>query len=114
MLSKKQIDLLRKAQDTYGVTNQISVVVEECCELATVLTKYIRYPDYESFCKDHRDTKLMSEIADVYICLHHIFMMFNVTQVELDTMVDAKLARLKRWLDASPDMIQTTVDRSVN
>ena len=113
MLSQEQLALLKKAQDTYGITNQLSVVMEECCELATVLAKYIRYPDHESFCIDHRDKDLLGEIADVYICLHHLIMMFNVTTVELDGMVDAKLARLKRWLDASPDMLQTVIDRDV-
>jgi NTP pyrophosphatase (non-canonical NTP hydrolase) len=61
------LKILTKAQDTYGYPNQMMVCAEECCELASVLSR------------THKDRlDIVEEIADVTVCLHHIYIMFGI------------------------------------
>lgn len=109
---EKVRDLLKKAQDTYGYANQISVANEECCELAQVLAKYIRYPDHTT-AKIELNDRILDEVADVTICLEHIKMIFLISDIDLDNKIDKKLQRLEKWLDKSTSIYQTTKDREV-
>lgn len=104
--------LLNKAQDTYGYANQVTVATEELCELAQVLCKYPRYPDHDTASEKLRP-KIVEEVADVVICLQHLYLIFNITAEEINPMIDSKLARLARWLDTNDDFYQTTLDREV-
>jgi NTP pyrophosphatase (non-canonical NTP hydrolase) len=106
-------NILARAQNTYGYANQVSVAAEECCELAAVCNKYVRYPDHDSACVDLRQ-KLVNETADVVVILNHLYMIFNITPEEQEKAIDAKLARLVRWMDKSPDLFQSTIDRVVD
>lgn len=108
----KALSLLSKAQITYGYANQVTVATEELCELAAVLSKYPRYPDHKLACEKLR-AKIVEEMADVYIVLEHLTMIFDISQTELDASMDIKLERLERWLSASSDFYQTTIDREV-
>jgi hypothetical protein len=115
----KMLDILHKAQETYGYANQVTVAAEECLELALILQKYPRYPTHTDFCealdKDKGVTmreRVVEEAADVVICLNHLYTMFNVTPEEVERYMDEKLERLQRWLNAEDKtMYQTTVDR---
>lgn len=104
--------ILKRAQDTYGFSNQITVATEELCELACVLSKYPRYPNHEMAAADLR-VRVIDETADVLVVLEHIKMIFQLTPEEIDERVTAKLARLERWLDTNDSMLQTTIDREV-
>lgn len=108
----KDIDLtLKQAQDTYGYLNQVSVVAEECCELAKECNKYVRYPNHE-VASTHLRENILEELADVKICLRHLEMMFDFTPDEIELNINLKVGRLQRWLDADDTtMFQTTVDR---
>jgi NTP pyrophosphatase (non-canonical NTP hydrolase) len=112
MDAHKMIKLLTRAQDIYGYANQVTVATEELCELAQVLCKYPRYPDHQTASGAIRP-KVVEEIADVIICLQHLYLIFNIESDELDRVMDAKLERLQRWLDASDDFYQSTIDREV-
>lgn len=104
--------LLKRAQDTYGYTNQITVATEELCELACVLAKYPRYHSHEAACADLRD-RVVDELADVTVVSKHIEMIFDITPKELCDRVQLKLARLERWLDTDSSMETTVKDREV-
>ena len=112
MDKNKTREILKRAQETYGYSNQVSVAAEECCELAMACNKYIRYPDHETACEKIRE-KIIEEVGDVGICLEHLYMIFQITPEEVAKAKAAKLERLERWLNASSSMYQTTIDREV-
>lgn len=106
--------LLETAQATYGYANQVVVAIEELCELGAVLSKYPRYDFHDDAMKALRD-KVVEETADVIIMLRHIQMIFGIQPTELDSMMDKKLNRLKRWLtDDNKSFQHTTEDRVVD
>lgn len=105
--------LLQNAQATYGYANQITVAIEELCELGAVLAKYPRY-DFHDDAVDALRTKVVEETADVIIVLRHIQMIFGIQPTDVEDMMDKKLNRLKRWLESENKSIQhTTEDRAV-
>lgn len=105
--------LLETAQATYGYANQVVVAIEELCELGAVLSKYPRYDFHDDALKALRD-KVVEETTDVIIMLRHIQMIFNIQPTEIDSMMDKKLNRLKRWLENEDKSFQhTTEDRAV-
>ena len=105
--------LLETAQATYGYANQVTVAVEELCELGAVLSKYPRYDLHDDALVALRD-KVVEEVADVIIMMRHIQMIFNIQPTDLDAMIDKKLNRLKRWLENDNKSFQhTTEDRVV-
>lgn len=108
----KMYSILQKAQDTYGYSNQMSVVAEECCELAKECNKYVRYPDHTT-ASDKLRAKILEETADMVICLNHLYMMFGITPLEQEAVIWAKLERLERWINTTPSFYNTTIDREV-
>ena len=106
-------EVLKRAQETYGYKNQISVAIEECCELSQVLSKYGRYPNHD-IAKEELTDKVIDEVADVLVCIRHLHMIFDLDPKVIDAQIDRKLARLERWMDASPDMYQTTKERNLD
>lgn len=111
MDTHKMYKVLQKAQDTYGYSNQMSVVAEECCELAKECNKYVRYPSHEVASENLR-AKILEESADMVICLHHLYMMFKIQPEEQEEVIWRKLNRLSRWLE-TPDFYNTTIDREL-
>jgi NTP pyrophosphatase (non-canonical NTP hydrolase) len=110
-LSQCDLELLKKAQETYGNKNQIVVSIEECCELAAILSKYVRYPDHDTAKKDLYE-KVLSEVADIIICLNHIIMIFDIDKSnDIDKVISHKLERLKLWLSKSDNIYQTVLER---
>jgi hypothetical protein len=105
--------LLETAQATYGYANQIVVAIEELCELGAVLSKYPRY-DFHDDAKKALKDKVLEETADVIIMLRHVQMIFGIQPTEIESMMDKKLNRLKRWLsDEDKSFHHTTEDRAV-
>lgn len=113
MKENEMYKLLETAQATYGYANQVVVAIEELCELGAVLSKYPRYNFHDDAMKAIRDD-VVEETADVIIMLNHIQMIFGIQPAELDSMIDRKLNRLKRWLENDDKSFQhTTEDREV-
>lgn len=112
LLTDEHLAVLNKARKTYGETNQMLVSTEELCELAAVCTKYPRYND-KAKALSELHAKAVDEVADVLIVLDHIIDIMCIDFFELQDRIDGKVDRLGRWLDASDDMEQTTVDRVV-
>lgn len=114
MKASEMYKLLETAQATYGYANQVVVAIEELCELGAILSKYPRYDFHDDALVALRD-KVIEETADVYIMLQHVKMIFGIQPDELDAMVDKKLNRLKRWMEADNKSFQhTTEDRDVD
>jgi NTP pyrophosphatase (non-canonical NTP hydrolase) len=61
----KMYNLLHRAQETYGYPNQVLVATEELCELISAIRADIR-------------GHVIEEIADVCICMHHLYIMFDI------------------------------------
>lgn len=112
-INNQQREILRRARETYGDTAQILVSTEELCELAAVCSKYPRYSTKEKAQKELH-SKAVDEVADAIIVLDHIINIFGLTQEDIRNRVSGKISRLTRWLDSSPSMEQTTVDRKVS
>lgn len=111
--TKESMDLLKKARDTYGDKNQIIVSIEECNELSAILAKFARYHDENKAIAELR-SNVLDEVADVTIVLEHVKAIFDLTDGNVASRMEQKLERLSRWLQASDDMEQTTVDREIH
>lgn len=105
-------EVLKKARDIYGDTAQILVSVEELNELSCVCAKFPRYEDPDRARRELHN-KAVDEVADVLIVLDHIINIFDLTPMDIGERVEAKVARMKRWLNASKSQSQTMVDRKV-
>lgn len=112
-LTEEHREVLSHARYVYGNTKQILVSNEELCELAAVCAKFPRYDDpYKARQELHK--KAVDEVADVIIVLDHIINIFQLEDEEIQARISGKIERLKRWMDASNSMEQTTVDREVH
>lgn len=112
MLTDKSKMVLAKARLIYGSKNQISVAIEELNELACVLCKFIRY-EHEEDAVDALYNKVLDEMADVLVVTDHIKAIFAMSDNVVETRAEAKVARVRNWLEKSNSMEQTTVDREV-
>ena len=111
-VNPKHREVLKKARDIYGDTTQILISVEELNELSCVCAKFPRYEDPNRARKELH-SKAVDEVADVLIVLDHIINIFDLTPVDIGERVEAKVARMERWLNASTSQSQTMVDRKV-
>lgn len=112
-VTPKHREILKKARDTYGDTTQILISVEELCELACVCAKFPRFEDSD-IARNKLHKQALDEVADTLIVLDHIVHIFDLTPVELGERVEAKIARLDRWLHTSTSQSQTMMDRKVD
>lgn len=81
-----------KAIVKYGVHNQCVVAVEELSELQKEVCKAVR----GQLNKEH----LTEELADCWIVIEQLKMMFNITDADVQKVVWQKTARLKERLAA--------------
>lgn len=82
--------VLEKVVETYGKDMQLSVAIEELSELVKEICKHKRGAD-------NRD-KIIEEMADVYIMLSQIEIIFGVTDSEIEKVMDEKFDRLEKRL----------------
>ena len=83
-------DVLQKAIDTYGKDMQLNVVIEEFSELTKEICKHKRGGD--------NTLRIIEEMADCYIMLQQLEMMFGVDIVTLLKEIDRKIQRLSSRL----------------
>lgn len=85
--------ILREAIEHYGTDVQLTVAIEELSEL----TKEI--------CKSRRGSKniseLIEEIADCYIILEELQIIYDINSTALMSMIDYKKERLRRRMEES-------------
>lgn len=111
-ITPKHREVLKKARDTYGDTTQMLISVEELNELSCVCAKFPRFED-PNLARNKLHDSAVDEVADTLIVLDHIINIFDLTPVDIGERVNAKIARLVRWLDTSSSQSQTMVDRKV-
>ena len=88
-------DILKAAISECGEKHQIIIAIEELSELIKELTKYLRNGDNE----EH----LTEEMADVYIMLEQLLIMFN-NQEKVTEYEQLKLSRLWQRLHDGTDL----------
>ena len=81
---------LERAIETYGKDMQLTVAVEEFSELIKEICKSKRG-------SENRDN-IIEEMADCYIMLEQLGVIFGIEKVELYRVIDAKLTRLDNRL----------------
>lgn len=91
-------DPQKMAIEMYGKEHQTMIAIEEMSELIKELSK-----DYRG---NQNHDQIVEEMADVHICLEQLQMMFNISDKELDDMVEKKMQRnherlvkelIKKW-----------------
>ena len=81
---------LEKAIEVYGKDMQLNVAIEEFSELIKEICKHKRG-------EDNRDN-IIEEMADCYIMLEQLKIIFGITTYEINTKVNQKMGRLERRL----------------
>lgn len=89
MMDKAERDAVwHESVEHFGTRLQSVVCMEECAELIQAVSKRLRgKPDPEN--------NLAEEMADVYICLHLLQDMYDVTDERLESWIDRKTERQK-------------------
>ena len=112
-MNSEQLQALEKLREMYGNNFQLMVCIEELNELACVLCKYPRYDNPEDAIHELR-SKVLGEYADVVIILNHIRNIFNLSEKDIETYIEAKMERVYRWVDSDNHTPQQTlIDREV-
>lgn len=83
--------LLHRVIELKGKDHQIDIAIEEMSELTKALLKDRRHHSLETV------TDITEEMADVYICLAELSIIFE-NRSEFEDMIDRKLQRLKKRL----------------
>lgn len=81
-----QINIMLDAINLFGNHAQIDMAVEEMCELTKELLKHRRFNDNRC--------KIVEEMADVYIMLEQLKIIFGIEEIELGIESEYKLQRL--------------------
>lgn len=91
---KNDIEVLKQAIETYGAEAQLNVAIEEFAELTKEICKHKRYMD---------NTKaIIEEMADCYIMLEQMKMIFGLCSTVIPDAMDKKIKRLKSQLADHP------------
>jgi len=93
----EQETVLMKALNTYGIENQTLMLAEETSELVKACTKMCRSSNLK--CDELRDN-LIEEIADVRIMIKQMCMYYRVQEEEIEKVMDMKISRLSKNLNA--------------
>lgn len=87
MMDKAERDAVwHESVERFGTRLQSVVCMEECAELIQAVSKRLRG-------KPDPDDNLAEEMADVYICLHLLQDMYDVTDERLESWIDRKTER---------------------
>lgn len=95
MRTESEVEVFRKAIETYGEDSQMHMVLEEMSELAKEICKSFR------FGKKGRRRKVAEEVADVEIMLEQIKMIYRIDD-DVEMWRLDKVVRLKEKLGLIP------------
>lgn len=84
---------LEKAIETYGKDMQLNVAIEELSELIKEICKNKRG-------SDNREN-IIEEMADCYIMLEQLNIIFDIEYSEINRVIEEKLSRLEKRLAES-------------
>ena len=88
----KELKVLAGAIKKYGGKLQSVVAIEELSELQKEISKFIR-------CKGDR-LGLKEEIADVYIVLEQLKIIYNISDYDIDSCKKFKIDKLKESIES--------------
>jgi NTP pyrophosphatase (non-canonical NTP hydrolase) len=94
--------ILQKALDKYGEHKQIDKVIEESVELVQAILKARQYQDAND--GDYTPSlyhAIVTELADVYVTLEYVKMVYNISERELQEEIDFKVNRLKERMEVA-------------
>lgn len=86
---------LKKIIIHYGAYNQISKTVEELIELSEVLIKDVNKSEFDK-------ERLYEELADVWVMLAQLKIIYNINYDELQMIIDQKIKRTLDRIDKEP------------
>lgn len=81
------LEILKKAISTYGKEAQLDMCIEEMSELTKEICKHKRGFDNKN--------EIIEEIADVYIMLEQMKMIFRISEEQINKQIDFKIERLE-------------------
>lgn len=81
------LKVLKKAISTYGKESQLDMCIEEMSELTKEICKHKRGA--------YNNEEIIEEIADVYIMLEQMKMIFGISEQQINEQIDFKVARLE-------------------
>lgn len=87
-----QRKIMKKALEKNGKIKQSVIAMEECSELIKAISKLIRYSDDEDSVCMYKDD-LIEEMADVYIILDELKMMYDILEFDIEEMIKRKIDR---------------------
>ena len=82
---------LERAIETYGKDMQLTVAIEEFSELTKEICKHKRGAD--------NIDSIVEEMADCYIMLSQLEIIFGIDYLDIDSAITEKLTRLEKRLD---------------
>lgn len=90
-------EAIKKIADTYGYDAQSRQLIEEMAELTVALNKYYRVsiltPERVNFAERIKLGNIKEEIADVTIMLEQIKYLLQISDTDIDQIIEQKLNR---------------------
>ena len=86
--TEEQLDVLKRAIQTYGETSQEIVAMEECGELIQSISKNFRGVG--------KVEDVVEELADVLIMIEQLKVIYHIEDKEIYDAIEFKVNRLKR------------------
>lgn len=96
-------NVLKELRKVYGSKNQISVAVEELCELSSALCKFIRYERQDIAVAKTKEA-VLDEYCDVIVIQDHIKAIYCFTDDEINAHLEKKIGRCEKWLNTDTPM----------
>ena len=87
-----QRKIMKKALEKNGKLKQSVIAMEECSELIKAISKMIRYSYDEDLDSVYRDN-LIEEMADVYIILDELKIMYDILEFDIEQIIKQKIDR---------------------
>ena len=91
-------ELYKKAIEKWGPEAQIMIVFEELAELQFAICKSMRPKLYGT--EGQKRLDIINEIADVYVMLGQLMLMYDILEIEVEDKVLEKIERLRLRLMA--------------
>jgi NTP pyrophosphatase (non-canonical NTP hydrolase) len=89
-VKERMLSLCKQALDKWGNDVQLIKVVEELTELSLEV-QHLRYGKFDIY-------EVKNELADVMIMLNQLMMMLEITNDDLEVVIDSKLNKLDKKL----------------
>lgn len=99
---QKQKETLIRAVETFGMQSQLTQTMEECAELVKECSKAIRGFDVRE--------NIIEEVADVYIMLSQLRIMFEIGDAELKELLNYKIRRLGERLEEAESEVKNDAE----